>query len=245
MFANARAAAETLRTIRDGLRFADELPEAAVDPTANGATPNPLESYFDSVSDGPGIWKWRHYFPIYHRHLERFVGRSPHVLEIGICGGGSLPMWLDYFGDGTHVYGVDIEPECRKHQRENVNVFIGDQADTGFWDLVLSKVPRLDVVIDDGGHTAEQQITTLRCLLPQMAAGGVYICEDIGGRAHQTHSFLDGMTRQMSLIGPEHAEALPVHRQIAAIHRYPMVAVIEKPDRPVERFTSERRGTDW
>lgn len=29
-------------------------------------TPNPLEQFFDSHTEGPGIFKWRHYFEIYH-----------------------------------------------------------------------------------------------------------------------------------------------------------------------------------
>src|SRR5690349_627605 len=33
---------------------------------------NPLEEYFDSVTEGRGIWKWTHYFDIYHRHFQKF-----------------------------------------------------------------------------------------------------------------------------------------------------------------------------
>src|SRR5580704_8369217 len=36
--------------------------------------PNPLLQYFDSHQSGKGIWKWRHYFEIYHRHFAKFVG---------------------------------------------------------------------------------------------------------------------------------------------------------------------------
>jgi len=32
---------------------------------------NPLEAYFDAHIEGPGIWKWRHYFDVYDRHLEK------------------------------------------------------------------------------------------------------------------------------------------------------------------------------
>ena len=63
---------------------------------------NPLESYFDAHTTGPGIWKWRHYFDIYHRHFSKFVGKEVHILEIGIFSGGSLGMWKEYFG-----------PQCR------------------------------------------------------------------------------------------------------------------------------------
>jgi hypothetical protein len=235
---------ETLGTVREGIRYAHGLP-AQTGPASDGSDGNPLEAYFDSVTEGPGIWKWRHYFPIYHRHLGKFCGRSPQVVEIGIYSGGSLPMWLDYFGEGALVYGVDIAPECVKHEREGVRVFIGDQADPSFWERFHAEVPQVDVVIDDGGHQAHQQITTLECLLPHLTPGGVYICEDIHGIEHSTHGFIDGLARTLSDIRGGDIDPLPVHQQIASIHRYPLLTVIEKPDRRVERFTGEKRGTVW
>src|SRR5450432_1099775 len=69
---------------------------------------NPLQSYFDGITEGPGVWKWRHYFEIYHRHLHKFVGRDVTVVEVGVYSGGSLPMWRNYFGNGCRIHGVDI-----------------------------------------------------------------------------------------------------------------------------------------
>ena len=37
---------------------------------------NPLEDYFRN-NKRRRIHKWMHYFEIYHRHFERFRGRSP------------------------------------------------------------------------------------------------------------------------------------------------------------------------
>jgi hypothetical protein len=249
----AKTAIATLRATRDGLRFARDLPApsnpAASDPTDPS---NPLDEYFDSVTEGPGIWKWRHYFPIYHRHLAKFVGHKVHVAEIGIYSGGSLPMWRSYFGEGSHVYGIDIAPECRAHEQDGITVFIGDQADQSFWDEFRRQVPRIDVVIDDGGHEAHQQITSLRCLLPHMAMGGVYICEDVLGAGHQFHSFAGGLSRGMSdleLVNVANrmhtADPLPVHQHVASVHHYPLLTVFEKPDGPIGPFDSARRGTQW
>jgi hypothetical protein len=248
----------TLNTMRDGLRFADALPaQPGTTAIAGDDGANPLEEYFDAVTEGPGILKWRHYFPIYHRHLAKFVGREVHVLEIGVFSGGSLSMWRSYFGDACQVYGVDIEPSCAIHEREGVRVFIGDQADPSFWDRVLPNLPRIDVVIDDGGHESHQQITTLRCVLPHIAMGGVYICEDIALPFLQFHSFVDGLTRRVSAFGDDAAQivrengelisapAAPVHQQVASVHRYPSLTVIEKPEQQAETFESVKRGTVW
>ena len=188
------------------------------------------------------------------------------MVEIGIYSGGSLSMWRSYFGPGCQVYGVDIEPACAAHEQEGVRVFIGDQADPDFWERFVAEVPRIDVVIDDGGHEVHQQITSLRCLVPWMAMGGVYICEDILGSANLFHLFVDGMAHQLSDIRveprpdagadsapgqPVHqqitdsAPGQPVHQQIASVHHYPMLTVIEKPEKEVERFESVKRGTVW
>ena len=54
---------------------------------------NALWTYFQNNHTGPGIWKWHHYFEAYDRHLAKFRGQSPVVMEVGIYSGGSLGMW--------------------------------------------------------------------------------------------------------------------------------------------------------
>jgi hypothetical protein len=188
--------------------------------------------------------KWRHYFPIYERHLARFVGCEVHVVEVGIFSGGSLDMWRGYFGAGARIYGVDIEPACTKYAAERVDVFIGDQGDPAFWEQFLQQVPRVDVLLDDGGHQPHQQIVTLKAMLPALSPGGVYICEDSHGSTHAFHSFVDGLTRRLhSLDLGGHPS--PLQQHVASVHRYPFITVIEKPSLPVPRFESERRGSMW
>ncbi len=36
-----------------------------------------------------------------------------------------------------------------------------------------------DVIIDDGGHTMNQQITSFNNLLPKVKSGGIYVIEDL------------------------------------------------------------------
>ncbi|CAN0599536.1 unnamed protein product, partial [Laminaria digitata] len=42
----------------------------------------------------------------------------------------------------------------------------------------VTEVGPVDVVLDDGGHTFEQQIVTTECLLPYVADGGTLAVED-------------------------------------------------------------------
>src|SRR2546423_442947 len=98
---------------RDGYRFACSFAAPAAGVPLADPPKNALTASFDEHTEGAGLWKWRHSFDFYDRHFSKFVGREVHVVEIGIYSGGSLAMWRHYFGDGAHIYGVDIEEACR------------------------------------------------------------------------------------------------------------------------------------
>jgi SAM-dependent methyltransferase len=213
-------------------------------------SPNPLSAFFEAHKSGRGIFKWRHYFDIYHRHFARFIGREVHLLEIGVFSGGSLEMWKAYFGPKCQVYGVDLEAACRSYEGDRVKIFIGDQADRGFWKKFRQEVPILDILIDDGGHTPDQQIVTLEEMLPHLRPGGVYLCEDISCVHHHFAAFTAGLADNLNAwTGDSHfsvpARTLEFQRQIDSIHQYPFVAVIEKNQHPRDWLISERRGTEW
>ena len=83
---------------------------------------NPLKEFFDARQKGRGIWKWLHYFEIYHDHLARFIGKEVRVIEIGIHSGGSMEMWKDYFGPRCTLCGIDREPACKVYEDERTKV---------------------------------------------------------------------------------------------------------------------------
>ena len=206
------------------------------------ATQSSLEVYFDGVDEGPGIWKWRHYFDIYHRHFQRFVGHEVHVVEIGIYSGGSLPMWRSYLGGRSHITGVDIEPACRVYESDHVSIHIGDQADRGFWRRFRNESKPVDILIDDGGHRPEQQQITLEELLPHIQPGGVYFCEDIVGFHNPFWGYASGLAHLLSSSTPE---PTALQSAVNSIHVYPFVTVIEKNEYSVPAFESTKRGTQW
>jgi Methyltransferase domain len=225
-----------------GARFVDRQPPPIVH------SPGRIETYFNAHQTGPGIWKWQHYFDIYERHFAKLVGRPIDVVEIGVFSGGSFMMWRDYFGSDAELIGTDIEPACRVYEGEKIRVFIGDQADTTFWDSFLREVPAFDVVIDDGGHQSHQQIPTLEALLPHIRPGGVYLCEDIYGPNHYFHDYIAGLSRQLhegDFNLPLRFDANVAQRAIDSIHIYPLVTVIEKRSTMLHAFAAPQQGTDW
>src|SRR4029434_2154870 len=67
----------------------EKNPASSVHPKPMIDEESPLRKYFDSHQTGRGIWKWNHYFDIYHNHFKKFVGREVHIVEVGIYSGGS------------------------------------------------------------------------------------------------------------------------------------------------------------
>jgi len=212
---------------------------------------NPLQTYFDSHTEGRGIWKWKHYFEIYHRHFSKFIGREVRILEIGVYSGGSLEMWKQYFGPKCRVYGVDIEEACKAYTDDQVEIFIGDQADHNFWAHFKKEVSLLDIIIDDGGHHFHQQRATLEEMLPHLRAGGVYLCEDAHDVRNQFAAYIAGLSLNLhaahAASPSEHLAVVPTQFQksIHSVHLYPFVAVIERTESPATEFVAPKHGTEW
>ena len=217
---------------------------------APNLAPNPLRTYFEKNKVGRGIWKWEHYFEIYHNHFREFVGRDVGVVEIGVYSGGSLRMWRNYFGSQSRIHGVDIEEACRVYEEEGVRLHIGDQSDRAFWRRFKQAVPLLDVVIDDGGHTAEQQTTTLEELLPHLRPGGVYLCEDIHRDHNQFAAYLSGYANHLNFQLPKPGVHLTsavsnFQRAVYSIHLYPFVGVIQRCRQSPTEFVAPKNGSEW
>lgn len=214
---------------------------------------NPLRAYFDSHREGRGVWKWLHYFDIYHRHFSRFTGREVHVLEIGVYSGGSLEMWREYFGPKCRVYGVDIERACKVYEDDRTKIFVGDQGDRGFWKRFKEQNPAIDILIDDGSHDPEHQIVTLEEMLPHLRPGGIYLCEDVHGKWNRFHAYVQGLATELNSVESVTSDrqkglaCTPTELQAAiqSIHLYPFVTVIEKSDQLRQEFTAPKHGTEW
>ena len=154
----------TLRTMREGFRFANRVPaEIGAPAVVNSDGRNPLEEYFDAVTEGPGVWKWRHYFPIYQRHLSKFVGHEVTWPRSGSKRRQSANV-ATYFGQGCRSTGWTSSrlPRPRAGRRPRVHRRPGRPE---LMERFSAKVPRIDVVIDNGGHrrTADH---SLRCTSP-------------------------------------------------------------------------------
>lgn len=186
------------------------------------------------------LHKWVHYFEIYERHFERFRGKSPVMLEIGVFGGGSLLMWKEYFGPGAKIVGVDINPECKQHEADGIEIFIGSQDDPIILGAVLEKYPHIDIVLDDGSHVMEHMIASFEQLYYRISETGVDMVEDthtcywpkFGGGLKREGSFMEFVKDKLDEINALHTRgALPVSeftRSTDFITCYDSVVAFEK-----------------
>eukprot|EP00850_Spirogloea_muscicola_P012920 SM000085S23270 [mRNA] locus=s85:439870:441674:+ [translate_table: standard] len=111
--------------------------------------------------------------------------RRVAFLEIGLRRGASLNVWKEFF-PRAHIYGVDhgkIWNEFVNDSDHRVRIFLGDQGNRTFLNDVVAQIRaevlELDFIIDDGGHTMHQQITSFLKLMPLVRPSGWYFIEDL------------------------------------------------------------------
>ncbi len=110
--------------------------------------------------------------------LKNLEKKKIIFVEVGVLNGGSLEIWKKYFHPKSRIIGIDLNPKCKKFQKKGIEIFIGDQSDENFWKKFYKKVGKIDILLDDGGHTNKQQIITTVKSIPNMNDGGVLIVED-------------------------------------------------------------------
>lgn len=199
---------------------------------------NPLFAHFLAKKGGLVLDKWPHYFRIYDRYLARYRDTPARVLEVGVYRGGGLDLLRDYLGPEPRLVGIDVDPVAVEVASTRHTVELGDQTDAEFLARVVAQHGPFDVVIDDGGHTMEQQLTTARALLPQMPADSVYIVEDThtsywpeyGGGRCAPGTFLEWVKDLVDEVNAYHWSADAVDSfgvSIDAVHVHDSVVVLD------------------
>lgn len=189
------------------------------------------------------LHKWDHYIDIYDKYFSSYRDRQIVFVEIGVAHGGSLQMWRKYFGEKALLFGIDINPECKKFEENNTKIFIGSQTDESFLANIKTKIPPIDILIDDGGHTMKQQITTFKSLFDHVKEEGIYICEDLhtsywyeyGGGLGNKNSFIEFSKKFIDNLHGWHVPKRQrnsafnnITTSVRGLHFYDSMLVIEK-----------------
>ena len=148
-------------------------------------------------------------------------------------------MWRNYFPNAK-IYGVDIMPECKTLEGD-AKIFIGSQNDTTFLKTLCTKIPPVDILIDDGSHNSSHQILTFQELFGLVKEGGLYVCEDThtsywlkyGGGHKRRSTFIEFMKKRIDDLHAYHAKQRSLKpnkytQQISSITFHDSIVVVEK-----------------
>jgi hypothetical protein len=121
---------------------------------------------------------------IIHDYLKKYEKYFPFkrtdkikILEIGVLNGDSIRTWKEYFLN-AEIIAIDINPDCKKHEEERINIEIGDQTDESFLKNVTDKYGLFDLIIDDGSHINSHIIKSFKFLFNFVNPQGLYVVED-------------------------------------------------------------------
>lgn len=140
------------------------------------------------------------YAPIYHAIFRHLRDWPLELLEIGIGTlvdgaissmhgfdhelpgyrpGASLRAWREYFPNAM-IHGVDVQPDTMIVGEPRITTALCDSTDAQAAAAYLAQAPTsFDIIIDDGVHTPDLQLRTLRNFYPRLRAGGIYVIEDV------------------------------------------------------------------
>jgi len=192
------------------------------------------------TNDGRVIYKWKHYFPIYERHFKDFVSKPVTFIEIGCGSGGSLQMWKRYFGPHARIVGIDIKPECKQFEEDQIEVRIGDQSDEGFLNSVIEEFGTPDIVLDDGSHIMNHIVASFRSLYHRMSKSGIYLVEDLHtaywsdheGGLHKPSTFIEISKGLIDELNADHTRgalsSTAFTQSTLSMHFYDSVIVFER-----------------
>lgn len=141
-----------------------------------------------------GTDKWFYYTEFYH-DLLKDKRKARDVLELGIGSpatmldslsrvgitsyitGASLFMWEEYFPE-ARICGLDNDRSTLIN-KGRIRSYYCEQSDP------FSYPPEIfagsyDLIVEDGSHVKEHQLTAVETLVPLLAPDGIYIAEDVG-----------------------------------------------------------------
>lgn len=121
-----------------------------------------------------------HNFLVFYERFFRDMRLVPGIrlLEIGVHAGASIRTWEEYFPT-ANIVGADINPDALQQATSRITIEVADQSSIADLVRLATTHGPFDIILDDGSHYWDHQITTLRTLYPFLKPGGYYVMEDI------------------------------------------------------------------
>ena len=134
------------------------------------------------------------YLDLYQKLLQNKKQSATNILEVGICAGGSIKLWHDYFTN-ANIHAIDIQTipqiwsEIIDKERIKLHVETDAYNDEFFKKTFLETNEKFDMVLDDGPHTLVSMVKFITLYSQLLKEDGILIVEDI-----QDYSWLEVLT---------------------------------------------------
>ena len=205
---------------------------------------NKLKDFFINDHNILQISKGHHYFDIYDRHFLKYQNTNPQILEIGTAEGGGSELLNHYFDSKCNIVTIDINSPTNHdiYQFKNIMFVKGDQKDIEFLKQLKSTYQKFDIIIDDGGHGMDQQITSFNELYECLTEKGTYLIEDVhtsywknyNGGVNKPNTCIEFFKKMIDRLNTWHWQEpfsqndLNFCKNTNSIHFYDSIIVIEK-----------------
>lgn len=123
--------------------------------------------------------KWTNYIDVYQKIFDEVKNRKNlNILEIGVQNGGSIEAYSKFFSNKTKIFGIDINPRCKKLKfSKNVKIFTGRPKE--LLKKVKNEKKKFDLIIDDGSHSSDDTIENFFNYFSLLKENGFFIVEDL------------------------------------------------------------------
>ena len=81
---------------------------------------NNYKSYKAFLQSPHPTTKHSRYFPVYDEIFEKYIGKKITFVEVGVFGGGTLFMWINFFGKQARIIGIELNPEAKKWEKVQI-----------------------------------------------------------------------------------------------------------------------------
>lgn len=152
------------------------------------------KGYVEFNKKTPYGWRAHTYSVFYHTLFSHCKDNIKLVFECGIGTnnldiesnmsmrgkpGASLRVWRDYFKN-AQIIGADVDKRIL-FKEERIKTFYVNQLEINSIEIMWSKIQleNFDLIIDDGLHTMQANLTFFKNSYKKLKQGGVYIIEDV------------------------------------------------------------------
>lgn len=126
----------------------------------------------------------------YEKTFSKYQNKEISLLEIGISLGASLKLWKEYFVNAKTIVGIDNRPEVIVNEFRDIDG-VTYYFEDAYSENIIPKLPKFDIIIDDGAHYVETQAKAIDLYLPLLKKNGIYVVEDIDGSSINSDQKID------------------------------------------------------